>query len=355
MNTPPPTLSPKGTETSKTAPKSRRVFNPSQRRERENARMRMSAEEYFEAYHIKKYIHDCVYLLTDLPNVDPLSFCATYFESARNGKNVAFRHFKYVNATPSNRLHFIRAFRRVFKDIPKERRLTPECFHQLLCLLCPDFPSSLVRNASRVTTDTVDTSTEVPFYSFSLRFFTLFFFAEFMNQAALKFRDLDTQVLGKVSSSQFQTKLLKIVKEKGSVFSCPQPDIVCSVLDSFGTPSIMFNSFCVKLFEHPSLSTHLVDHEGEGVLSILSHPLTSPRRVHSANNSPTGKGLVSPNTRKKNLFQTLAPRTTIGNTRTGGSGSVGGANKKEKHGNKGGKTSGRRSATLTHTTSERKR
>mmetsp|Transcript_10388 Transcript_10388/g.18950 ORF Transcript_10388/g.18950 Transcript_10388/m.18950 type:complete len:200 (-) Transcript_10388:387-986(-) len=89
--------------------------------------------------------------------------------------------------------------------------LTVDSFHQLLSLLCRDFPYSLVRNASRITMDVKEVPTKGKFREFSLKIFILFFFSEFMNQSALAFRTIDQHATGKVKVSAFMEHLKGIL------------------------------------------------------------------------------------------------------------------------------------------------
>jgi len=233
----------------------------------------MSAKEYLETHSIRKYMQDSVALMVESKEETPLEFLASYFQSVSNGTNILFRQFKYVNSTPRNRRSFIRHFSDIFSAFRTSESLKPEALHQLLCLLCPDFPFSLVRNASRITVDVVDAVPTVHFKDFSKKIFILFFFSEFMNQAALAFRTIDKKASGKVSTGEFQEALKKIVMTKAHVFSCPSRDVVNDVFSSLqrqhvqgrntkedkkpDDDSIMFNAFCVALFQHPQVELAL--------------------------------------------------------------------------------------------------
>lgn len=224
----------------------------------------MSAKEYLEAHSIRKYMQDSVALMLESKEETPLDFLASYFQSVSNGTNVLFRQFKYVNSTPRNRRSFIRLFSDIFSAFRASESLKPEALHQLLCLLCPDFPFSLVRNASRITVDVVDAAPVVQFKDFSKKIFILFFFSEFMNQAALAFRTIDKKASGKVNKTEFQEALQKIVLTKSQAFSCPSREVVNDVFASLQKQktedtagSIMFNAFCVALFQHPHVELAL--------------------------------------------------------------------------------------------------
>lgn len=242
---------------------SRSLFNPSFRRQQEEERFQLSAKDYLEKHSIRKYLQDCTALMIESKEESPLDFLATYFQSVATGTNVLFRGFKYVNNTPRNRRSFIRHFSDIFSSFRTTEGLKPETLHQLLCLLCHDFPFSLVRNASRITVDVTETNQTVNFKEFSRKIFILFFFSEFMNQAALAFRTIDSKATGKVNKDVFEEYLRRIVSTKPHVFSCPSVSVITEVFKILGRKndstdeSIMFNAFCVALFKHPQVELAL--------------------------------------------------------------------------------------------------
>lgn len=273
------------------------LFNPSYRRQRGKERHELSGKAYLERYHIRRYLQDAVSLLlsSDEP---PVQFLANYFSNVANGENVLFRQFKYINCTPQNRRAFLWRFKSTYANYEQEM-LTPESFHQLLLLLCPDFPFSLVRNASRITLDVMQPSNLIEFETFSRKLFILFFFSEYMNQAALAFRTIDHKSTGRVHRRTFCDSLIKIIRNNSNTFSCPPAFVIQDVLlndkktkktktdgknnkhgnkanaeendddsdsDSAGDTNggeddelTMFNAFCVSLFNHPVVHQALLE------------------------------------------------------------------------------------------------
>ena len=152
--------------------------------------------------------------------------------------------------------------------------LSAESVHQLCCLICVDFPFSLVRNAARITNESAvggggggggagssSGSGEMRFVEFAHKLFVLFFFSEFLNQCALTFRGLDGGGLGKVPRRAFLSRLKAVVEKRAAEFSCPPLRAVEQALAPAPTTAspaekeereqVMFNSFCVDLFAHP--------------------------------------------------------------------------------------------------------
>jgi len=192
----------------------RSIFNPRVRKEREDNRFALSAKKYLEKYYILRYIQDAVSLMLENKCERPLHFLADYFLSIEKGANVLHRNFRYVNCTPRNRQSFIQQFYDAYKSIDEYEELSIDSFHQLLTLLCRDFPYSLVRNASRITMEVKEIPTKVAFSEFSLKIFILFFFSEFMNQSALSFRTIDKNATGKVKVGVFMEHLKQIIDKQ---------------------------------------------------------------------------------------------------------------------------------------------
>eukprot|EP00472_Partenskyella_glossopodia_P013099 CAMPEP_0197525068 /NCGR_PEP_ID=MMETSP1318-20131121/10600_1 /TAXON_ID=552666 /ORGANISM="Partenskyella glossopodia, Strain RCC365" /LENGTH=273 /DNA_ID=CAMNT_0043078229 /DNA_START=286 /DNA_END=1107 /DNA_ORIENTATION=+ len=233
------------------------IFNPRVRREADNGRFQLSPKDYLERYHILKYLQDAIGLMVENKAERPLHFLADYFASIERGVNVLYRSFRYINSTPRNRQSFIQQYYEVYKNISPNEELTVDSFHQLLSLLCRDFPYSLVRNASRITMDVKEVPTKGKFREFSLKIFILFFFSEFMNQSALAFRTIDQHATGKVKVSAFMEHL-KGILGKNPNFSHPELNVLKLILGNGDNQNeVMFNEFCVKLFAHPYMERAL--------------------------------------------------------------------------------------------------
>ena len=198
--------------------------------------------------------------------------------------HVFHRDFKYVNSSAASRLAFIRLFRRVFlaphcSTLSAETAapLGPEALHQLCCLICTDFPFSLVRNAARITNDPVGAGgnatavaavaaaavgVEMSLAEFAHKLFVLLYYSEFLNQCALAFRAIDTAGTGRVARSEYARRLRGVLQSRGGDFSCPPATAIDDALLLLPASSaaatngdsadegVMFNSFCVDLFSH---------------------------------------------------------------------------------------------------------
>merc|ERR1712228_1149068 len=70
---------------------------------------------------------------------------ATYFENVSCDQHVLFRNFEFISMTVHNRNAFINQFGAIFENFYKKNtKITGDEMHQLLCLLCPDFPTPII-------------------------------------------------------------------------------------------------------------------------------------------------------------------------------------------------------------------
>lgn len=118
--------------------------------------------------------------------------------------------------------------------------VTAETLHQLLTLLCPDFPFSLVRNATRITpggwrwspprrscaqrppADPAAAAAAVPFAVLSRRLLLLFLHGDFLNAAAFEFRALDECVLSSLARPRARTTARARAGRKQARARCPE-------------------------------------------------------------------------------------------------------------------------------------
>ena len=90
-------------------------------------------------------------LLLDSRDERPLEFMAEYFNSMQRGDHILLRDYEYCDATPYNRLCLMMRATDALKTFGKQHCISADDMCQLLCLLCPDFPSGLVHEAARLT------------------------------------------------------------------------------------------------------------------------------------------------------------------------------------------------------------
>uniref|UniRef100_A0A7N9C7E6 Centriolar satellite-associated tubulin polyglutamylase complex regulator 1 n=1 Tax=Macaca fascicularis TaxID=9541 RepID=A0A7N9C7E6_MACFA len=119
-------------------------------------RLALPDYEYLAQRHVLTYMEDAVCQLLenreDISQYGIARFFTEYFNSVCQGTHILFREFSFVQATPHNRVSFLRAFWRCFRTVGKNGDLlTMKEYHCLLQLLCPDFPLELTQKAARVS------------------------------------------------------------------------------------------------------------------------------------------------------------------------------------------------------------
>ena len=107
----------------------------------------LSPEEYIEKYQLHLYIKDTVKLVLGRRDERPITTVYEYFKGIMNGENVLSREYAYISATQRNRLAFIFHIGNCYPHLSDSESLTPNDYHQLLCIVCSDFPKSLVDEA----------------------------------------------------------------------------------------------------------------------------------------------------------------------------------------------------------------
>ena len=107
----------------------------------------LSPQHYIEKYQLHLYVKDAVRLLLGRRDERPIPTVYKYFKSIVTGNNVHSREYAYVYATQRNRLAFILQLDECYPHLSDSERLTPNDYHQLLCIVCSDFPKSMVDEA----------------------------------------------------------------------------------------------------------------------------------------------------------------------------------------------------------------
>ncbi len=156
-------------------------------------------------------------------------------------------------------------------------------FHQLLCLLCPDFPFTLVQNAARIDLHWQRDPERVPFGAFADRLGLLFFYSEFMNHAAQSFKALDAGDTGKVLRQTLLSALLALAAAKRTEFVCVLVFIRVLLYHSLDK-LIKYNSYC---FPNHSHSFSLIPR-----LRLLQMPRRDPPVSRARARARLGRGHV---------------------------------------------------------------
>eukprot|EP00658_Telonema_sp_P-2_P077143 TRINITY_DN6914_c0_g1_i3.p2 TRINITY_DN6914_c0_g1~~TRINITY_DN6914_c0_g1_i3.p2 ORF type:complete len:151 (+),score=37.97 TRINITY_DN6914_c0_g1_i3:225-677(+) len=111
-------------------------------------RFEQSAAEYLAGSHLELYLADCVETLLASRDERPLEAIAEYLGEVCAGRHVSGREFSFCNASPHNRASLMSVTAQSLKRFDGTMPLSATDFHQLVCLLCPDFPRHLVMEAA---------------------------------------------------------------------------------------------------------------------------------------------------------------------------------------------------------------
>ncbi|XP_020654764.3 centriolar satellite-associated tubulin polyglutamylase complex regulator 1 isoform X1 [Pogona vitticeps] len=234
--------------------------------------------------HVITYMEDAVNQLLeckeDISQFGVARFFTEYFNSVRQGTHILFREFSFVQATPHNRVSFLRTFWRCFRTVGKNGDLlTAKEYHCLLQLLCPDFPMELTQKAARIVLmdDAVDCL--MSFSDFLFAFQIQFYYSEFLDSVATIYQDLltgknpNTVIVPTSSSGQHRSRqapsecspldgvetsvfyqCLESLCDR-SKYSCPPSALIKEVLGS--AQRLTFYGFLMALAKHHGINRAL--------------------------------------------------------------------------------------------------
>ena len=60
------------------------------------------------------------------------------------GEHILLREYAFASATQLNRKCFLQQIRKVFHSTPYYHTITGLDYHQMICLICSDFPRNLM-------------------------------------------------------------------------------------------------------------------------------------------------------------------------------------------------------------------
>ena len=69
---------------------------------------------------------------------------AVSFNTTLRGEHILLREYAFVSATQLNRKCFLQQIRKVFHSTPYYHVITGLDYHQMICLICSDFPRNLM-------------------------------------------------------------------------------------------------------------------------------------------------------------------------------------------------------------------
>lgn len=96
-------------------------------------------------------MQDAIKIILDRRDTDkPLDLLNEYFSTTLKGEHVLLREYAFVSATALNRRSFLQQIKKVFHQTPHFKTVTALDYHQMICLVCSDFPRQLMIDAVRV-------------------------------------------------------------------------------------------------------------------------------------------------------------------------------------------------------------
>ena len=90
------------------------------------------------------YLQDAIKIILDRREDKPLDLLNDYFNTTLKGEHILLREYAFVSATALNRKCFLQQVKKVFHSTPYYKVITALDYHQMLCLVCSDFPRSLM-------------------------------------------------------------------------------------------------------------------------------------------------------------------------------------------------------------------
>ncbi|XP_003920102.1 centriolar satellite-associated tubulin polyglutamylase complex regulator 1 isoform X1 [Saimiri boliviensis] len=246
-------------------------------------RLALPDYEYLAQRHVLTYMEDAVCQLLenreDISQYGIARFFTEYFNSVCQGTHILFREFSFIQATPHNRVSFLRAFWRCFRTVGKNGDLlTMKEYHCLLQLLCPDFPLELTQKAARIVLMDDAMDCLMSFSDFLFAFQIQFYYSEFLDSVAAIYQDLlsgknPNTVIVPTSSGQHRQRpalgeasMLEGVEASlfcqclenlcdRHKYSCPPPALVKEVLSN--VQRLTFYGFLMALSKHHGINQAL--------------------------------------------------------------------------------------------------
>eukprot|EP00347_Sterkiella_histriomuscorum_P016943 403351256 len=97
-----------------------------------------------ESHKMSIYLQDAIKIILDRREDKPLDLLNEYFNTTLKGEHILLREYAFVSATPLNRKCFLQQVKKVFHSTPYYKVISALDYHQMLCLVCSDFPRSLM-------------------------------------------------------------------------------------------------------------------------------------------------------------------------------------------------------------------
>ncbi len=90
------------------------------------------------------YLQDAIKIILERRDERPLDLLNEYFNTTLRGEHILLREYAFVSATQLNRKSFLQQVKKVFHSTPHYKVITALDYHQMICLVCSDFPRNLI-------------------------------------------------------------------------------------------------------------------------------------------------------------------------------------------------------------------
>ena len=90
------------------------------------------------------YLQDAIKIILERRDERPLDLLNEYFNTTLRGEHILLREYAFVSATQLNRKSFLSQVKKVFHSTPHYKVITALDYHQMICLVCSDFPRNLI-------------------------------------------------------------------------------------------------------------------------------------------------------------------------------------------------------------------
>ena len=228
-------------------------------------RKKLSPEKYILKHHLEVYFTDVVDKMLacrSTKDIDPRNFLHNYFLSVKDGTNVLFREFSYINATHLNRKAFVKHVWEKFNHLTylKNNKFTADDYHAFVSLLCRDFNKDILNEVQSVLGDSCPNAMcDFNFFIYIFQF--IFLYHKFIKKCKKIFENLKDQSESScfLNSNLLLGNLKHTVYTKATIydeaFDFPELSIVRNVL-AF-VPEISFTNFLLYLSQDKKLNNNL--------------------------------------------------------------------------------------------------
>ncbi|GMH33681.1 hypothetical protein BSKO_01515 [Bryopsis sp. KO-2023] len=275
----------------------------------------LSSEAYLRKHHLSVYLNDAVNHLVSSQVDNPADCLLDYLSGVLVGNHVLNRDFAYVSATPYNRRALLNVTKDVLQSMSEAGPMTMADCHNMLRMVCPDFPLGPIKNAWNtalaIHIDSSDTVWEpsqqahqaarLPFSAFFSCLEITFSYERYLMDLRKKFFDASKRC---IKFSELKREICDASKRE-EVSGWPVPPITsleAAVLEasSFGKQTgFEFRKLVVALSCHKDLRNALEEEEKKLRTRSNRHNHANPSNKGHNGKNEEDRQVETPRNRKK--------------------------------------------------------